>query len=331
MTQLFAQLADLFFDAGHVLPGLCFVWAYNRGIATFRQPVLIYNPVAGKIRRNPEAILQRTKAALGRARLVPQLLPTSAPGQAGSLARQAIVDGADLILVLGGDGTINEALQGVANTGVPMGVLPGGTANCLAMELGLGSNVERAAERLATCNVVPISLGQVTTERAGSRFFLLMCGAGLDAAIVKEVHAGLKARTGKLAYWVAGLAQFRRSVRPMLVALDGERHACGFALVSRGRNYGGDMEIASGASLRRDDFEVVLFQGSHPLRYAFYMLGVGAKRVQRLPGVRTSYATSVEILSASPSQIDGEFLGSEPLKITIVPGALTLLMPVAYG
>ncbi|MEO8096686.1 MAG: diacylglycerol kinase family protein [Acidobacteriota bacterium] len=304
---------------------------YNLGIATFRQPVLIYNPVAGKIRRNPEAILQRTKAALGRAGLVPRLLPTHAPREAGNIARQAIAEGADLILVLGGDGTINEVLQGVACSGVPMGVLPGGTANCMAKELGLSANLERAAERLAKCEPVRISLGRVTTDRAGSRFFLLMCGAGLDASIVDEVHAGLKAATGKFAYWVAGLSQFRRKVRPMLLEVGGIRRDCGFALVSRGRNYGGDMEIASGASLRKDDFEVVLFGGSNPLRYAGYMLGVAARSVQRLPGVTTMRATSVHILSAAPAQIDGEFLGSQPVKIEIVPGALTLLMPASYG
>jgi YegS/Rv2252/BmrU family lipid kinase len=247
------------------------------------------------------------------------------------MAQQAIGEGADLILVLGGDGTINEVMQGMVHSSVPLGVLPGGTANCLSMELGFGSRIEKAAERLTISEPVKISLGRVTGAVKGPRYFMLMCGAGLDAAIVDEVHAGLKASTGKLAYWVAGLAQFRRNVAGMQLRVDGETIACGFALVSRIRNYGGDMEIASGASLRSADFEVVVFEGSNPLRYAWYMLGVAVRQVQKLNGVKTRRASRVEILTPIHSQVDGEYYGHEPLTIETVPGALTLLIPPKYG
>jgi diacylglycerol kinase (ATP) len=259
--------------------------------------------------------------------LVCRPLPTGGPGQAGEMAREAIAEGADLILVLGGDGTVNEVLQGMVFSGVPLGVLPGGTANCLAMELGLGSRIERAAEVLAKSEPVNVSVGRIT----GARYFLLMCGAGLDAAIVEEVHSGLKAIGGKLAYWVAGLAQFRRNVAGMHLNVNGEPIACGFALISRIRNYGGDMEIASDASLRKSDFEVVAFEGANPLRYAWYMLAVALRQVQKLKGVKTRRATSVEILTPAPSQVDGEYYGRETLKVEAIPGALTLLIPPTYG
>jgi YegS/Rv2252/BmrU family lipid kinase len=329
MAQLLAQMVHFLLDFVH--------GGYNRGIAQFRQPVLIYNPAAGKIRRNPEGILQRTKAALSRAGISADLRPTSGPGQAANLAREAIAAGADAIFVLGGDGTINETAQGMVHSGVPMGILPGGTANCLAMELGLGSRIERAAEKLATSEPVSIALGRIASVSSApvaaeqSRYFLLMCGAGLDAAIVDEVSAPLKASTGKFAYWVAGLSQFRRYVKNLTIRVNGQEHDCGFVLVSRIRNYGGDMEIASGASLRRNDFEVVFFQGKHPMRYGAYMLGVAARVAKKLPGVHSSYATSVEIVSGAPSQIDGEFYGWQTVKIDTVPNALTLLLPPAYG
>src|SRR6185436_1794622 len=83
----------------------------------------------------------------------------------------------------------------------------------------------------------------------------------------------------------------------------------------------------SGASLLRDDFEVVVFEGSNPLRYAWYMLGVAAGRVQKMRGVRTLRARDVEIRSASPVQIDGELFGYGPAKLETLPGALTLLRP----
>ena len=95
----------------------------------------------------------------------------------------------------------------------------------------------------------------------------------------------------------------------------------------RVRNYGGDIEIASGASLHDDDFEVVLFEGSNPLRYAWYMLNVAAKRVQRIRGVRVLRTHRVDVLTAAPVQIDGEYLGRQAVSIEIVPGALQLLLP----
>ena len=297
----------------------------------FRQPVLIYNPAAGALRRNPERILQRTIAALAHGDIAPRPLPTSAPGHADSLAREAVRQGAYLILVLGGDGTVNEVVQGLIDSDVPLGVLPGGTANVLAMELGLGSRLESAAKRLTEFEPRPVALGRITGS-FGSRYFLLMAGAGLDANIVYEVSAGLKNAVGKLAYWAAGFARFFQRVDQLEVRVltngDDKIHQCGFALVSRVRNYGGDLEIASGASLHDDHFEVVLFEGSNPLRYAWYMLNVAAKRVQRVRGVRVMRAHQVKILTEAPVQIDGEYLGRQSVSIEIVPGALQLLLPV---
>jgi diacylglycerol kinase (ATP) len=279
------------------------------------------------LRRDPDRILQRTIAALAHGSIAPRPLPTSAPGHADSLAREAVRQGADLVLVLGGDGTVNEVVQGLIDSNVPLGVLPGGTANVLAMELGLGSRLEAAARMLVEFEPRPVALGRITGS-FGSRYFLLMAGAGLDANIVYEVSAGLKNAAGKLAYWAAGLLRFFKRVEQFEVGIDHEVHRCGFALVSRVRNYGGDLEIASGASLHDDDFEVVLFEGSNPLRYAWYMLNVAAKRVQRTRGVRVLHAHNVEILTNAPVQIDGEYLGRQTVSIEIVPGALQLLLPV---
>lgn len=292
----------------------------------FRQPVLIYNPAAGALRRNPGRILQRTIAALALGDIAPRPLPTSAPGHADSLAREAVRQGADLVLVLGGDGTINEVVQGLIDSNVPLGVLPGGTANVLAMELGLGSRLEAAAKRLAAFEPRPVALGRITGS-FGSRYFLLMAGAGLDANIVYEVSAGLKNAVGKLAYWVAGFAHFFKHVEQLDVRIDGHIHQCGFALISRVRNYGGDLEIASGASLHDDHFEVVLFEGSNPLRYAWYMLNVAARRVQRIRGVHVLRTRQVDVLTQAPVQIDGEYLGRQTVSIEIIPGALQLLLP----
>ena len=299
--------------------------------------MLIYNPAAGKLRRDPQGILQRTTAALANGTPPARLLPTDEPGHAEDLAREAIAEGADLVLVLGGDGTINEAVQGIANTAATLGILPGGTANVLAMELGLGSNLEKAAGRLAKAEPVSIALGKVTplangngAASAPARYFLLMCGAGLDASVLTEVNPKLKAATGKLAYWAAGFAHARKSVPSFEICVDGQPRTCGFALVSRVRNYGGDLEIASHASLRRDDFHVVWFEGKNPLRYMGYMLTVAARQVLKMPGVHEARAQSVEIAVPAPTQIDGEYLGVNRLRVEIQPQALKMLIPPQY-
>lgn len=260
-----------------------------------------------------------------------EFTPTEAAGHATELARDAVTAGADLILVLGGDGTINEVANGMIRSHVPLGVVPGGTANVLANELGLGNSLERAIERLGRCVERRIAVGALCHGSGEPRHFLMMCGVGLDATIVTKVNPELKARTGKLAYWVAGLGQFFHTVGEFQVEAGAERQQqCGFVLASRVRNYGGDMEIASGASLLSDDFEVVLFDGSHPLRYAAYMTAVTLRQVKSMPGVKTLRARRVAFSGDAHLQIDGEYGGRIPATLEIVPDALTLLAPVAY-
>lgn len=301
--------------------------------------MLIYNPAAGKFRRNPERTLQRTTDALARASLHPRFVATDKAGHATEIAAQVVREGADLILVLGGDGTINEVVNGMnggmvggqLGSDVHVGVLPGGTANVLAMELGLGSNLERAIDRLSRCVPKRISLGKIWQMGQPARHFLMMAGAGFDAQVVVDLHVGLKSKTGKLAYWVAGFSQIVKRVGQLKTRINGDTYPCGFALVARVKNYGGDLELARGASLLTDDFETVMFEGSNPLRYAFYMMGVAVKQVQRMPGVRTVRSTRIELLGDAPIQIDGEYLGRSPATIEIVRDALTILIPERYG
>jgi diacylglycerol kinase (ATP) len=268
---------------------------------------------------------------LARASLHPKLIPTRGPGDGPSRAREALDAGADLILVLGGDGTINEVANAVAGGPVPLGVLPGGTANCLAVEMGLGTRLERAAERLMLCEPRSVAMGRIRCPGMEPRLFLLMCGAGFDGRVVYELDSGLKRAAGKLAYWAAGLSQVVRPVEQLEVHVQGVKYTCGFMLASRIRNYGGDLEIALGASLRRTDFEVVMFEGVNPWRYAWYMLGVATKQVQKMPGVHTVSARRVEITRAAHLQVDGEYVGRHTAIIDIVPDALRILMPATYG
>jgi diacylglycerol kinase family enzyme len=255
---------------------------------------------------------------------------------AGALAREHIAQGAELIVVAGGDGTINEAAEGMAGSQVPLAVLPGGTANVLAMEMKLGGNLERAAERMPDLKPRRISVGHLTCDGGRvSRNFLLMAGIGLDAHVVYNVNAGLKSKTGKFAYWVAGWSLLGKKLAEFDVEIAGQKRRCSFALLSKVRNYGGDFEIAREVTLMDDQFEVVLFEGGTSTVYVKYFAGMALNKLAGMSGVTVIRADHVRIGEPSDQrayiQIDGELAGRLPAELKVVPNALTVLAPEAYG
>jgi diacylglycerol kinase (ATP) len=281
-------------------------------------------------------VIERTAAILRRQGHNLTLAPTTGPRSAGAIVREYVSGGADLVLAAGGDGTINEVAEGLVHTDVPLGILPGGTANVLASEIGIGSSIERAAHHLPECQPRRISVGHLTCQGgAVSRHFLLMAGVGLDAHIVYRVSAPLKARTGKIAYWVAGWTMLGRRLAEFHADVGGQKRQCSFALVSKVRNYGGDFEIARRVSLDDDRFEVVLFQGRSTLRYLKYFAGLVLNRVEGMKGVAVLRERCLQLYGPEDErvyvQIDGEFAGHLPAQVRIVPDALTLLLPEAYG
>ncbi len=262
-------------------------------------------------------------------------LSTTGPGSGAEIARRCIDLGADLILVAGGDGTINEVANGMIRSEVPLGIMPGGTANVLAMETGIGKGMLAAADELGNWIPQRISVGVHSDgfERP-PRYFLLMCGAGLDAHIVYHLNASMKATLGKVAYWIGGFSQLGRKFPEFSVETNGATYRASFALISRVRNYGGDLDIAPTISLLEDEFEVVLFAGSNSFRYLRYMFGVVAGRLEHVPGVTLLRTRTVRLSSAEDqriyTQIDGEYAGPLPVTLQIVPQSLTLLLPPRY-
>jgi len=253
---------------------------------------------------------------------------------AGEMARALVNQGADLILAAGGDGTINEIVNGMAGSNVPLGILPAGTANVLANELGIPNSMERSAEKLLESVPERISLGLLSTALSEPRYLLLMAGAGMDAEIVYHLNPRVKNAIGKVAYWVAGVARFGRRLPEFIVETEGASYRTSFALVSRVRNYGGDLEIAPTISLLDDEFEVVLFEGGSTLPYVKYFLGVLAHRIRGMRGV-TILRTRKLLFTGSQQgkvyvQVDGEAAGAIPASVEIVPSALTLLVPPGF-
>jgi YegS/Rv2252/BmrU family lipid kinase len=309
---------------------------WGEAIAAARKTIVIYNPFAGKMGDKGLKRLSAAAEILREAGHDTWLVPTQGPGTAGAIARRSIADGAELILAAGGDGTINEIAEGVAFSDVPLGILPAGTANVLASEMGLGSSIERAAASLHECVPTRISIGrlQCVNDSERTRLFLLMAGIGLDARIVYNMSLPLKARFGKLAYWVGGFSLVGRDLDEFEVLVDGHRVNCAFALISKVRNYGGDLEIAQRVSLLDDRFEVVLFEGRSSFRFLTYLARVAVRKLAGVPGISVIRAAGVCMPGATGPrvyiQVDGEYAGHLPASVEIVPDALTLLIPEAY-
>ena len=304
------------------------------GDVAYRNIALIYNPYAGGLQGSKASRLLDAEKALGKYGAEVETLATDGPRSAGRIAGRAIADGADLVVVAGGDGTINEAAQGMAGTEIPLGILPAGTANVLACEMRVSRNLGKAAEALISYPAQRISTGRIESRGRETRSFLLMAGAGLDAHIVYSLKASLKQRFGKAAYWLAGFSQFGRTLPEFTVRVDGREHVASFALISKVRNYGGDLEIAQEVSLLDDEFEVVLFHGSQAWRYVKYLAAVALRRHVGLKGITVLRAREVELSHPQDDrvfvQVDGEFAGHLPTRVETVPSSLSLLIPPDY-
>jgi diacylglycerol kinase (ATP) len=280
--------------------------------------------------------LDRAIRTLQRQGAVVELVPTTGPGAATAIAREQLAKGVELVIAAGGDGTINEVAEGMVHSRVPLAILPGGTANVMAMEMKLGLDLARLAAQLHELQPRRIPLGHLLCDQGRvSRHFLLMAGIGLDAHIVYRVDAAIKARTGKLAYWLAGWSLLGKPLAQLEARVGEQSYTCSFALVSKVRNYGGDFEIAQSVRLFDSHFEVVLFEGRSTLPYVKYFLSMALRKLDGIEGVTTLRADRVVLPSTGDErvfvQIDGEFAGRLPAEITIVPDALTLLVPERYG
>ena len=270
------------------------------------------------------------------------LLPTRGPNTAGEIACDASKRGAAMIVAAGGDGTINEVVSGLAHTQTPLGILPAGTANVLAAEVGFSKDLAVAARQLCESRPCRIALGRVSADienaspeiRKRGRYFLMMAGAGLDAAIIYELDLSLKQKLGKLAYWHGGFRQLGRNVARFHVEVSERDYLASFVLATRVRNYGGDFEIARKIKLTDNDFEIVVFQNNHWWGYLRFFVSVLLNRLHHSRDVTIHRSTELRLSAPEDHRIyvqaDGESVGHLPCTVEIVPDALTLMLPSRY-
>jgi len=296
---------------------------------------IIFNPSAGGLAGSKRARLDAAVDCFRRAGRDVELFPTTGPNMAGELGRAAVQSGFDLLLAAGGDGTINEVLNGIVGSQIVFGALPAGTANVLACEVGLSGRPDNAAAQLLDAVPVRIGVGVANLEGQPTRHFLMMAGVGLDARIVHELDLNLKKRLGKLAYWHGGFRQIGRHKGRFRVVVDGVERIASFALLARVRNYGGDFEIARNIRLSDNDFEIVIFERHGWRDYVRFFGGVVINRLSKTYGVSIVRGDHAVLMPVSDTpvhvQTDGEAIGLLPGTISVRPDALTLLLPKRYA
>ena len=288
---------------------------------------VIFNPVAGLGRRRRYTETLRHLDALG-CRL--DVRQTGGPGDAEIFARAAAEGGCDRVVVAGGDGTINEAVNGLAGAGVPLAILPLGTANVFAAEIGLDLDPRTIAETVAGGPARPVCLGRVREADGGSGLFSLMLGAGFDAHVVAGVNLKLKRIAGKGAYVAESLRQLAAFRFPRYrVTVDGTAYEAASVVVAKAHYYGGRYVVAPDARLEQPRFHVCLFERGGPLAAARYALALQMGRLPVLPDYRIVTGTQVRIdgPAGDPVQADGDVIAHLPVEIEIVPDALSLVMP----
>ncbi|MEQ8194623.1 MAG: YegS/Rv2252/BmrU family lipid kinase, partial [Rhodospirillales bacterium] len=258
------------------------------GLNRRRRLLVIYNPIAGLRRyRHLEVIL----AQLKRYGCIVELRVTGARGHAEKLAQSPLAKKADAVVVAGGDGTIAEAVAGLIGSAIPLGIIPLGTANVLAAEIGLRKSVGDIVNALIYGPTHTIHVGRVDNH-----YFTMMLGAGFDAHVVANVDLGLKKRFGKLAYVIASLqGLFRYSRFRYRVTADGIFYEAGTVIIAKGKHYGGGFISAPKANLHDPSFQVCLFAHSGPWHAMRYGLALLMGRLHRLKDVIIIEAADVTI------------------------------------
>ncbi len=287
--------------------------------------ILIHNPRAGQRDRGQE--IAGAVARLCAAGWQVESVLSQSAAEIERIARGAVESGADVLIVAGGDGTLNLAIQSLAHSPVTMGVLPVGTTNVWAREVGIPLDVRRATEVLLAGQTVRSDLGT-----ANGRYFLFVAGIGFDASVTRNMDPTTKRRLGMLAYVIAaGVEALKlRGVEATIVA-DGlmSRERVLMLVGSNVRLYGGVLNMAPQAVADDGLLDVWVFHGRGFLAGALHTASVLLGRHANDPGARFYRCSSMTIAAkwALPVQLDGDYVGTTPVTLRVAPKALRVLVP----
>ncbi len=285
---------------------------------------IIANPVAGRGRAYK--IIHRLVLHWPYQDWECEFLPTRCPEHAGVLALEQLSNPPDLLAVCGGDGTLHEVVSRVPDPPFPVALLPAGTANVLARDLGLPFNPARALDIALKRVIRRVDLGTVTARAPHS--FLLMAGIGFDAYVVSRVRPAVKARLGMLAFVISTLqALATYGFTEFQVSAGGEQHTATSCIVANAKGYGGGLVFTPAADMTDGFFDILVLEGRPRLGYIHFLWNAWRGRPKPYPWVKQLRAPAVQVTGPRGlwAQADGELLGTLPLDISIAPKAFPLV------
>ncbi len=290
---------------------------------------IIANPNSGSMRGDLGLDdLEETAAWMTAHGLPTEICHTQRPGHARELAAAAVKAGMDMVVAAGGDGTVNEIVQALAGQGTALGVLPIGTVNVWAREMGIPLRLSQARELLVSGVRRRVDLG-----RAGSHYFLLMAGIGFDAEVARRVDRGVLQRWGLKLLDYAATASYlsvtHRSSR-IWMRLDGRRRSTDalMVLIGNTRLYGGAFRLARDAVADDGLLDVVIIGGGGTLARLGLFARALARRRSLGPRVRYERCRTIRLESGVPLpvQVDGEVIGTLPMTFSVAPHALNVIV-----
>lgn len=291
-----------------------------------RRVLIVHNPVAGWRRRQRALAVGHVLDSLG---CTVDVRMTEHAGHAEDIARSLAADDCDILAVSGGDGTINEAINGLRPNGPVLAVIPNGTANVLAHEIGLSRQPAAIAKVIAEGQPSAVNIGL-----ANGRAFAMMAGVGFDAHVVARVTPGLKRLLRKGAYVWRSLVQMPTFGAPRYtVTVDGEAHDAASAIVANGRYYAGKFLCAPEARLDQASFQVCLFKRAGAVNVMRYGAAMLSNRLPTLPDfeIRQGHVVEIEGRAGEPVQADGDIIAHLPVRITLSDRPLRILRPEQAG
>ncbi len=292
--------------------------------------LIVFNPQAGQAEQLRSAI-DRAAEIWQAAHWQVTIAPTQCAGDATRIAQEAAIAGYAIVVAAGGDGTVNEVINGLVGSDTAFATLPAGTVNVWAREMGLPMDVEQSARALITASRQQIDLGRITSK-AGTRHFLLMAGIGFDAAVAQGLSPQDKKQFGAIAY-LKQAAQMAWNYRasPVDLRIDGQRLRGKFLMVVIGNSqlYGGIVKFTAHALVDDGLLDVCVIQGRSMLGAPFRLFSVFFRAYNRDPKVKYFRAKQIAFLGRKslPVQIDGDFLGNTPLVCDIVPHGVWAMIP----
>jgi diacylglycerol kinase (ATP) len=310
-------------------------------LLSMRKAVLLYNPLSGRRQERRLADVEAALSVLRQTGVDATLEPTLGQAEASEQAREAIADGCDTILACGGDGTVHDVLQGMVGSQAALGVIPLGTANALAHDLRLPFSAVAAARANLTAQPRRTAVGLVQYHdfdgNRGSRFFIVAAGIGADAHLFYKLNPRVKGHLGMAAYYaMATQLWLTHPMENFGVDTEAGKKVVSQVLAVRICNFGGILrELAPGASLEREDLRLVLFCTRSRLAYLRYIIRGMAGARWRVGGIELVHGKKIAcdtLPETAPElrifvEADGELLGTLPVEISVVPDAVSLLVP----